>query len=291
MAEVRLKLLPVEKATLYYAGITAVYMCVFAGRIDALWMHFGVRAAVVIAIILLARLSHREKAVSLRPAINTVRYVLPFAMLSYWYPETSCYNECIFSNLDRHFVAADEILFGCQPSLVFSDRLPQAWMSELMYFGYFSYYFIFFGTALWCYVRRKDLADKAAFIFVGSFYCYYLIFIVFPVTGPQFYFEPPFSEAPDGYLFCDIMRFLQAIAEKPTGAFPSSHVGIAFAVVIFVSRHCRRLFPYVLPLFVVLVCSTVYIKAHYVVDIIAGFASVAMIYPLMDKMWKIAKCR
>jgi membrane-associated phospholipid phosphatase len=280
---------PVEKATLCYAGITAIYLCVFAGRISSLWVHLSIRVAVVAAIILLAWLSHRGKSVSFRSTMDIVRYVLPFAMLIYWYPETSCYNECIFSNLDRYFVAADESLFGCQPSLVFSKVLPQAWASELMYFGYFSYYFIFFGTALWCYLYKKELADKAAFIFVTSFYCYYLIFIIFPVVGPQFYFEPPFNEVPDGYLFCDVLRFLQTIAEKPTGAFPSSHVGVTFTVVVFICQHCRRLLPYVLPLFVVLVCSTVYIKAHYVVDVIAGFVSVAFIYPLTDNMRKIAE--
>jgi len=104
--------------------------------------------------------------------------------------------------------------------------------------------------------------------------------------GPQFYFPPPHNEVPDGYLFCKLMRFLQSTGEKPTGAFPSSHVGVTFTVVIFVARHCRVLLKYALPLFVILLLSTVYIKAHYLIDVIGGFASVAVTYPMVNFMYR-----
>ncbi|MDR1864494.1 MAG: phosphatase PAP2 family protein [Bacteroidales bacterium] len=282
-----IRLSPVEKITLCYICITAVYSCCFAGRLSCPYMHLGVRAAAAAFILLTAWCEARKLFSAWRPATAAIRYIFPFAMLSYWYPETYYYNELIFSNLDSYFVAADQALFGCQPSLEFSRQAPHPWVSELMYFGYFSYFFIFFGTALLCYLRRKETADRAAFLFVGSFFCYYFVFIVFPVTGPQFYFAPPLNEVPDGYLFCDVMRFLQATAEKPTGAFPSSHVGVTFIVIMFIYRHFRRLLPWALPLFVVLVCSTVYIKAHYVIDVMGGFVSAALIYPLLNRLYRI----
>lgn len=278
----RLKLLPVETGTFAYIVVTTAYLACFAGRIETPWIHFGVRAAVIAAILFLARISLSGR----QPAVMCVRHFLPFALLSYWYPETYYFNDFIFSNLDPYFEAADQYLFGLQPSMEFSRILPQAWFSELMYFGYFSYYFIFFGTALWCYIRRRELAGKAVFVFVCSFYLYYIVFAILPVMGPQFYFKPPAGEVPDGYIFCDIMRFFQDAGEKPTGAFPSSHVGITFTVVVFIKQHCRQLMKYALPLFVILVLSTVYIKAHYVVDVIGGFVSVALVYPLVNRLYR-----
>lgn len=270
------RLLGVEYATLLYIGITAGYLAFFTGRLDFLWMHYAVRAAAAGWIFFVAWLDRHASS----PALAVARRIFPIIMLNYWYPETYHFNLLIFDNLDRFFMNADSILFGCQPSLEFSRCLPQAWFSELMYFGYFSYYFIFFGTVLWCWFFRKDIVDKAILLFIGSFYCFYLIFSVFPVTGPQFYFSAPANEVPDGYLFCDVMRFLQSVAEKPTGAFPSSHVGITLIVLIFIFRHCRELFRYALPLFFILLCSTVYIKAHYLIDVAGGLVAGVLLYLL-----------
>ena len=246
-------------------------------------IHFGVRTGVVILLLLLAILHNTGR----NPVIGFVRYFLPFALLSYWYPETYYYNNFIFDNLDHQFVKADQVLFSCQPSIEFSKRMPWPWFSELMYFGYFSYYFIFFGTALWCFFFNKQLINKVIFVFVCSFYLFYFAFIILPVTGPQFYFPPPLNEVPDGYFFCKLMRFLQVTGERPTGAFPSSHIGISFTVVIFVAQYCRVLLKYVLPLFVILVLSTVYIKAHYLVDVLGGFAAVAISYPIVKRIYRI----
>lgn len=276
---------PVEIATFIYILITAIYLTIFIGRLESPMVHFGVRFGVVLILILLKWLHNTVQ----NPVIECIRYFFPFALLLYWYPETYYFNNFISGNLDHLFVKSDQLLFGVQPSLEFCKRVPWAWFSELMYFGYFSYYFIFFGTALWCFFFNKELFDRAIFLFVCSFYLFYVVFAILPVTGPQFYFPPPLTEVPDGYLFCRIMRFLQSVGEKPTGAFPSSHVGISFTVVIFIAQHCRVLLKYILPLFVILVLSTVYIKAHYLVDVVGGFAAVAITYPIVNRIYRISE--
>ena len=273
--------MPVEIATFAYILMTAIYLAVFIDKLETPFIYFGIRIGVVLCIISSAWLHNKNKS----PVVRLIRYFLPFVLLSYWYPETYYFNNFIFDHLDYRFVQADQSLFGCQPSLEFSKHIPWAWFSELMYFGYFSYYFIFFGTAIWCYFFRKELLDKAIFVFVCSFYLFYIVFVIFPVVGPQFHFIWPLNEVPDGYFFCKLMRFLQSIGEKPTGAFPSSHVGITLTVVIFVALHCRTLLKYVLPLFIILIMSTVYIKAHYLVDVIGGIASVIIIYPLVNMLY------
>ena len=278
----RIRLLPVEKATYIYIAATTLYLGIFFQKLDSPWIHFGVRILVSTLILVLACVESQKS----RPVVAGVRCFLPFALLSYWYPETYYFNSFIFPNLDHYFVAADQALFGCQPSLEFSKLMPQAWFSELMYFGYFSYFFLIFGTALWCYIHRKEIFHKAIFIFVVSFYLYYIIFAIIPVIGPQFYFDPQLIEVPDGYVFCSAMRFFQYVGEKPTGAFPSSHVGITFIVIIFVYRHCRHLLRFVLPLFIILTLSTVYIKAHYLVDVIGGFISAILFYFLTSSLYR-----
>ena len=280
-----LRFFPVEIATLVYIFITGIYLIVFVDKLEAPLIHFGIRIGVTALILLLVCLHN----VSRNPVIGCIRYFLPFALLSLWYPETYYIGKFVLPNQDQFLYAVDQTLFGCQPGLEFSKLLPYAWFSELMYFGYFSYYFIFFGTALWCYIKDKELANRAVFMLVGSFYLYYMMFIVFPAAGPYFYtdlFPPPLNQAPDGFIFCKIMRFLQATGERPTGAFPSSHVSITFTVLIFNYLHCRQLLKFTLPLFIILFFSTVYIKAHYAIDAIGGLISVTVTYPLVSRMYR-----
>jgi len=279
---------PVEIATLAYIFITTVYLVVFFDRLDTPVIYFGVRIGVTSLILLLAWLHNAGR----NPVVAFIRYFFPFALLSYWYPETYYIGEFIFPNMDHRLYAVEQALFGFQPSLEFSKLFPWAWFSELMYFGYFSYYFIFFGTALWCYIKDMELANRAVFMFVVSFYLYYIVFIVFPAAGPHLFpalFPSPINRAPDGYIFCKIMRFIQGMGERPTGAFPSSHVSISFTVVIFIYLHCRKLLKYALPLFVILVFATVYIKAHYAIDAIGGLVSVAVSYPVVSWMYRKTK--
>lgn len=277
------RLLPVEKATLTYIAVTAAYIAIFNNRMETPLIHIFARISVTAVILLLAWLHQKQPL----PAVEFTRCFLPFALLSYWYPETYYLNNFLFDNLDHLFIKADEQLFGCQPGIEFSQRVPWPWFSELMYFGYFSYYFIIFGTALWCWFFHREILPKATFLIVASFYIYYMVYNLLPVIGPQFYFAPPLNEVPDGYLFSGLMRFIQATGEKPTGAFPSSHIAITFTVVIFIARHCRTLLKYALPLFVILTLSTVYIKAHYLIDVVAGFAAVAITYPLVNRTYRI----
>ena len=140
----KFKFLPVEIVTFVYILMTAIYLAVFSGRLEAPLVHFGIRIVVVFLMLLLAW-QHNNGGNSI---VGFIRYFLPFVLLTYWYPETYYFNKFIFSDLDHHFVKIDYLMFGCQPSLEFSKQMAWAWFSELMYFGYFSYYFIFFGTAL-----------------------------------------------------------------------------------------------------------------------------------------------
>ncbi|MDR3094774.1 MAG: phosphatase PAP2 family protein, partial [Bacteroidales bacterium] len=235
-----------ERATLVYIFVTLIYISCFFGKIERPLIHCGVRLLVAVVTYWMAWWENKTDS----PSVAGVRRFFPLLMLGYWYPETFYFNNFLFDNLDRYFIAADDALFGGQPSLSFSRYVPWAWFSELMYFGYFSYYFLVLGVSFWCYVHRKGIVDKLIFLIVGSFYCYYLLFIIFPVVGPQYQFLPPANEVPDGYLISRLMQFLQATGEKPTGAFPSSHVGITLIMVIFIYRYCRSLFRYALPLFI-----------------------------------------
>jgi membrane-associated phospholipid phosphatase len=267
-----------ELISFAYILLTAIYIIVFFSKIDNALELLLFRVLFGGVIILLAFLGNKMVA---NGVIRFVRYAFPLSLIVYWYPETYFMNECIFSNLDHIFVSIDQWLFGCQPSLEFSHVVPFRWFSELMNFGYCSYFLIIISIALYFYFKENIVkAYRVIFLILCSFFVYYILFIILPVVGPQFYFPETLVQVPDGYLFSSILEQLQSMGEKPTGAFPSSHVGISLICLIIVFKNARHLFWYYLPVVVILIFSTVYIKAHYVIDVIGGLVSAPLIYGL-----------
>ncbi|MDR1809113.1 MAG: phosphatase PAP2 family protein [Prevotella sp.] len=272
----------VELLTFAYGIITGVYILLFVRKIDQpahLLLMRGLVFAVIVALMFVSeRCPHTP--------VRLIRYVFPFALVAYWYPETYYLgHEVLMPNFDRLFDRIDAALFGCSPAMKFSAMLPQRIVSEIMYFGYLSYYFLFVFLFFTLFFIKPALADRTMFYCLCSFFIFYAIFALIPAAGPQFYYSYPDNAVPDGYFFSHFMRDLQTAGEKPTGAFPSSHVGMTLIAMYLIYRNLRKWFYVWLPIAMTLIASTVYIKAHYLIDVIAAFIVTPIIFLLSKKIY------
>lgn len=230
------------------------------------------------------------------------RISVQMALLSWWYPDTYELNR-LLPNLDHVFAQMEQGLFGCQPALYFAQIFSSPVISELMDMGYASYYPMIVLAAVYYFIWKYNEYERAAFVIMASFFAYYVIFVLVPVTGPTFYYKAVgidqitagvfpnlhdyFNSHTDclpspGYtdgIFYQLVEDAKAAGERPTAAFPSSHVGIS-TVIMFLVWHTknRRLFYYMIPFYAFLCMATVYIQAHYAVDALAGFVSGAAFY-------------
>jgi hypothetical protein len=187
--------------------------------------------------------------------------------------------------------------------------------------GYVSYYPLFVGITIFYFFFRYEHFERTAFIVIGSFFLFYLIFIFLPVAGPQFYFKAvgvdqiaqgifpnignyfdtiqfdvhnrdfilPIPGWEDGWMYKALVIAHDA-GERPTAAFPSSHVGIA-TVVMWLAWECknRKVFYICLPFAVLLFFGTFYIMAHYAIDAIAGIFFGTFFY--FSLKWAYNACR
>jgi membrane-associated phospholipid phosphatase len=274
---------PAEQITFCYALFTAIYMLALPGMVgENLLPLLSARAAILAALLILRWIDTKRSA-----PVTLLRQLLPLALVVYWYPETYYIDSFLFPNLDGFFMKADALLFGGQPSLSFCRIVPWLWFNELMNFAYLSFYFIIILTVRASYKMEKAKGAKTACMLLFSFLCYYVLFIIFPVMGPQFYFPPPNNCTPDTWPFRAAMQLLQDCGEKPTGAFPSSHVGITvICLLILYAQKIRKLFWALLPLAVLLIISTVYIKAHYLIDVAAGLLTAPFLYRAGCSVWE-----
>lgn len=238
-----------------------------------------------------------------------------FALLSWWYPDTYEINR-LFPNLDHVFATWEQQSFECQPSLLFSQCVSNPVFSELMDLGYFCYYPMIGLVAFYFYFCRYKDFGRAVFIILASFFAYYTIYIFLPVTGPQYYFAAIGVDNASAGIFPDLGNYFSTLrealpspgysdglfyqlvsdahqaGERPTAAFPSSHVGISTILMLLAwSPRNRRMFLFLLPFYVLLCFSTVYIQAHYAVDVFGGLVSALAFYFLFHfayvyKGWK-----
>ena len=228
---------------------------------------------------------------------RALRAIVQLALLSWWYPDIFELNRT-FHNLDHIFATWEQSLFGCQPALLFSQKLGNAVVSELMCLGYACYYPMIAVVAAAVLLFRHQSFERVAFIITATFFIHYVVFIALPVTGPQYYYQAVgTSDIADGIfpnlhdyfnhhqermacpgyqdgVFYAMVEHAHQAGERPVAAFPSSHVGVCL-VVMLTAWHfkLRRLFWCLTPFAVLLFLSTIYIRAHYAIDAIAGLAS------------------
>ena len=300
----RQKLLPVEWITLAYTLFTSLLiLLLWRDMADPLRLLTG-RALVVAGMALMFLIY------CLRPCNPTLllRQLYPLTLLGYWYPDT--YEFCqLFPNLDHLFAAADAWLFGCQPAISFSQCLSQKLWSELFNLGYFAYYPLIALTVLSPLFGHSGRFARTAFTVLACFFLYYTIYLFLPVAGPQYYFHavgqdlilqghyPQLGDyfryhtelapgpGPSGF-FHDLVEATQASGERHTAAFPSSHVGMSTVLLILLWNDRRWLCLAALPFYVLLCCATVYIQAHYLVDVLGGWISAVLFYLLASRYWE-----
>ena len=212
--------------------------------------------------------------------------ILVFALMTFLYKETAMLNTLIFPKIDEFLSNLDQNIFKFQPSIEFSKHFNSLFFSELFYFGYFCYYLlplVVFGI-LYKFLPQK--IEEFGFILITSFLLYYFIFIIIPAEGPQFYFPFPDNYIEAQGIFGNAIKLIQKNGEAPTAAFPSSHVGISWIVIFWLYQNFRKSVKYFLPFVILLMFSTVYIKAHYFVDVVAGFLTAPIVFFLTFKFYK-----
>lgn len=231
-----------------------------------------------------------------------LRILVQMLFLSWWYPDTYEVNR-VMPNLDYLFASWEQAVFGCQPALLFAQKIPWGWFSELMCLGYVSYFPLMLLVYLYYFFYRYKEFDMTSFIIFGSFFSYYVVFVLLPVTGPQFYYLAAGTEniaagvfpnlgdwflthsermaAPgwaDGFWY-HMLDVTHDAGERPTAAFPSSHVGVTTVLMLLAMRtRSRKLVLTMLPFYVLMCFSTVYILAHYAIDAIAGLVTGTVLY-------------
>lgn len=224
--------------------------------------------------------------------LQALREALPFLACILIY--TNLHDTIGFVNPhDVHdsLVAIDGWLFGVQPC-VWAERFVTRERTELMSFFYWNFFWIALGNSVALLALRRWREFRAVTLTVVTcFFMGYALYVVFPAAPPRLVLRAEFSVTLSGYpsgLASLGGRALDLLPVDSRGAFPSLHAAVSLVSLVMAWRYLRRFFWVLLPCVAGLWVSTVYLRHHYVVDLLAGWllAPVAIfVAPRLDRFW------
>jgi membrane-associated phospholipid phosphatase len=174
--------------------------------------------------------------------------------------------DALLSRIDRF------LFLGANPALLAEGRTTPG---VLEFFSFVYAWFIpylYLSLFLGFVGRTPAESDELLTGFALTYAVSYLGYLFLPARGPVIFHAADFAGPLRGGAFHDLVVASTAATGGNHGAFPSLHVGAAAYVCLFDLRHNRlRGLTYV-PLVLLIAVSTVFVRYHYVVDLLAGLA-------------------
>jgi len=196
-------------------------------------------------------------------------------------------------DLDGLFIGIDRILFFGHDPTVLLEEVTWRPVTELLQIVYASFYFLPFSLCVLAYRRDREVTFHvvAATIIIG-FYISYVGYYLTPAIGPRFTLEQLQSIPLTGLLFFD---FTRATLDAATGIVrdccPSGHAMVSFLTALLARRYEKRFFVPALVWTGFLMYSTVYLRYHYMIDLIVGIALAWIVFLFVPAIERLVTAR
>jgi len=269
-----MKLKPVDWIFVVYQLLLIVIIISYRNNISKIDYRYLIAGHSAVVLLVMFGVSRVQNTI--------IRNFYYFFILPFLYKEIGLLNHILIPYpKDEIFIRLDKMIFsGENIGLTFCKHFSSKMFSEIMHFFYFSYYLVTFLPALYILKKYPGEFDKYMFVVFLSFFLFYIIYIFYPVYGPEFYSNfigekvKPFK----GWYFTKTLGFILGSGEINGAAFPSSHVGIALIIFLLVKNKNKIVAGLVFICFLGICLATVYCRAHYFVDIVAGIAVALVFY-------------
>lgn len=184
---------------------------------------------------------------------------------------------------DALLIRIDRALLGGDLSL-WVERISTPWLTELFQLAYLVYYVLPF-LLLGALHRRNHgprippdqkgegeaAFDRCMVALLLSHYLAFVGYMIVPALGPRFAMAPLYRTQLTGLCLAEpIGNLLNAMEGIKRDAFPSGHTAAALITLFYAFRYTPRLARYALAPVALMILATVYLRYHYVVDILAG---------------------
>lgn len=293
----------VDALVICFTFILSLIILFFTNHRAEAMLLIGMNVLAGIGIILLALNVKTSRSAILRACLDWYPVPAIFLIFKEIHEITLLLNSKDWDNI---LIAIDYGIFRTNPTVWLSQFSTPA-VTEILQIAYTSYYFIMLAVGIETSLRKdKNQFSFVLFTILYGFFLSYLGYLIFPAVGPRFTlhdFNSLSTELPGIFVTDWIRDFLNAGESIPKGAtnafalaqrdaFPSGHTQMTL-ISLYLAYRYQLKSRYVLYLFgALLIISTVYLRYHYVVDVMGGvfFMIITVITaPKIVAWWE--KCR
>ncbi len=224
-----------------------------------------------------------------RPFWGIIRDWFPFLIILLMY--YSLWGDAtlllVTHDRDAALIALDQHIFGFQASIVL-QRIISPGLTAWMAFAYFFHIINIPLVACFLYLRRdhRRFREMMSGLMVVSFLGL-LGYLLVPAIGPMYTLRTQYTVPlhQSMWVFDREVDFMD-FARIRRDVFPSMHVAISFVVWLYAYRNSKKLFWILSPLILSLWFSTLYLRYHYLVDVVTGLVLAPVSYWLGNTLFR-----
>ena len=225
--------------------------------------------------------------------LDFLRETLPFAFCISIYTNMHDMVHLVNPNdVDLYLMSWDKYLLGFHPA-IYLEQFITPGLTDFMYSSYSAFLIYILIFSMYLYIKKENAAFRETLVSVIiTFYIGYIGYVFFPAVGPKFTMSHMFETSLTGTEITDRLSFLMnyEISEYTRrDCFPSLHNGIIFLILLFAFKQSRTYAFLFLPFAITLFISTLYLRYHYFIDMVAGFALALIVFylgPRLNKWWE-----
>lgn len=196
------------------------------------------------------------------------------------------------AGVEDQLKALDEALLGVSPSWWLQGWVSP-WFTELMSFAYGLMFVLPLGVLLLLHGRGRGAEFRVvALAVLCAFYLGLVGYLLVPARSPRLVYEYPIALHGAFGLYEASSRAWDQLQAVTYDAFPSLHTAVSTLSLIYAwrvgdalsSRRPRLLFWIYLPNVLLLQLSTLYLRQHYFVDVVAGWSLAVLVVWLAPRL-------
>lgn len=166
-------------------------------------------------------------------------------------------------------LALDHRLMGETPSVSLSS-FEGAWIGETLSAGYLSYQIYVHWAFVEAMFKSNAWRERCGNMLFSAFALGFLGYMLFPASPPAAVYPELYSAPLAGAWLMQLNNALNAAAAARFDSFPSLHLLITLTLLLHDWRWARRRFLIMLVPSLVMMASTLALRFHYAVDLIAS---------------------
>jgi hypothetical protein len=190
----------------------------------------------------------------------------------------------LFPDRDEQLWAIDRWLFAGHDPHLMVEHLISRPLSEWLAVAYVSYTFLYPITLAAIFAKRDPICfEEVSFAMTFSLAVGYILYTIVPAQGPVF--TQHHEASLDLYYIGFVKEQLMDRTRVPRDCFPSLHTCVGLVFLYYLLKHVRWLGVIWAPLVISIPFACVYLRYHYVIDVIAGVVLFASTVALQRRIF------